>query len=108
MIAEGGGAIVMAFAKTAACRASKWGVIGSANSAALEVARKNIRLNAIAPGSVMTPLLTGMFDSEQSAKDNGPADDPYGPRISDPPEIAQLVLFLSSDAASFITGDKQS
>ena len=84
MIAKGGGAIVnasplfgvMAFAKTAAYRASNWGVIGSANSAALEVARKNIRLNAIAPGSVMTPLLTGMFGSEQSAKDNGSADDP--------------------------------
>ena len=82
MIAKGGGAIVNAsplFGVMAAYRASKWGVIGSANSAALEVARKNIRLNAIAPGSVMTALLTGMFGSEQSAKDNGPADDPYGP-----------------------------
>src|SRR3984957_1133490 len=111
MIAHGGGAIVntsslfgvMGFATTAVYCASKWGVIGLTNSVALEVARKNIRVNAIAPGSVMTPLLTGMFGSEQSAQDTVLPMIPMG-RISDPSEIAQLVLFLSSDAASFITG----
>jgi NAD(P)-dependent dehydrogenase (short-subunit alcohol dehydrogenase family) len=111
MIARGGGAIVntsslfgvMGFATTAVYCASKWGVIGLTNSVALEVARKNIRINAIAPGSVMTPLLTGMFGSEQAAKDTVLPMIPMG-RISDPSEIAQLVLFLSSDAASFITG----
>lgn len=111
MIAKGGGAIVntsslfgvMGFATTAVYCASKWGVIGLTNSVALEVARKNIRVNAIAPGSVMTPLLKGMFGSEQNAKDTVLPMIPMG-RISDPSEIAQLVLFLSSDAASFITG----
>jgi NAD(P)-dependent dehydrogenase (short-subunit alcohol dehydrogenase family) len=111
MIAHGGGAIVntsslfgvMGFATTAVYCASKWGVIGLTNSVALEVARKNIRVNAIAPGSVMTPLLTDMFGSEQSAKDTVLPMIPMG-RISDPSEIAQLVLFLASDAASFITG----
>lgn len=111
MIAKGGGAIVntsslfgvMGFATTAVYCASKWGVIGLTNSVALEVARKNIRVNAIAPGSVMTPLLTGMFGSEQGAKDTVLPMIPMG-RISDPSEIAQLVLFLASDAASFITG----
>jgi NAD(P)-dependent dehydrogenase (short-subunit alcohol dehydrogenase family) len=111
MIAKGGGAIVntsslfgvMGFATTAVYCATKWGVIGLTNSVALEVARKNIRINAIAPGSVMTPLLRGMFGSEQSAKDTVLPMIPMG-RISDPSEIAQLVLFLSSDAASFITG----
>lgn len=111
MIEKGGGAIVntsslfgvMGFATTAVYCASKWGVIGLTNSVALEVARKNIRVNAIAPGSVMTPLLRGMFGSEQSAKDTVLPMIPMG-RISDPSEIAQLVLFLSSDAASFITG----
>jgi NAD(P)-dependent dehydrogenase (short-subunit alcohol dehydrogenase family) len=111
MTAKGGGAIVntsslfgvMGFATTAVYCATKWGVIGLTNSVALEVARKNIRINAIAPGSVMTPLLRGMFGSEQSAKDTVLPMIPMG-RISDPSEIAQLVLFLSSDAASFITG----
>ena len=111
MIAHGGGAIVntsslfgvMGFATTAVYCASKWGVIGLTNSVALEVARKNIRVNAIAPGSVMTPLLLDMFGSEQAAKDTVLPMIPMG-RISDPSEIAQLVLFLSSDAASFITG----
>jgi NAD(P)-dependent dehydrogenase (short-subunit alcohol dehydrogenase family) len=111
MIEQGGGAIVntsslfgvMGFATTAVYCATKWGVIGLTNSVALEVARKNIRVNAIAPGSVMTPLLRGMFGSEQKAKDTVLPMIPMG-RISDPSEIAQLVLFLSSDAASFITG----
>ncbi len=111
MAAAGGGAIVntsslfgvMGFATTAVYCASKWGVIGLTNSVALEVARKNIRVNAIAPGSVMTPLLKGMFGSEESARDTVLPTIPMG-RISDPAEIANLVLFLSSDAASFITG----
>jgi NAD(P)-dependent dehydrogenase (short-subunit alcohol dehydrogenase family) len=93
----------MGFATTAVYCASKWGVIGLTNSAALEVARKNIRINAIAPGSVMTPLLTGMFGSAQAARDTVLPMIPMG-RISDPSEIAQLVMFLCSDAASFITG----
>ncbi len=111
MIEKGGGAIVntsslfgvMGFATTAVYCASKWGVIGLTNSVALEVARQNIRVNAIAPGSVMTPLLTDMFGSEQGARDTVLPMIPMG-RISDPAEIAQLVMFLSSDAASFITG----
>lgn len=111
MVEKGGGAIVntsslfgvMGFATTAVYCASKWGVIGLTNSVALEVARKNIRVNAIAPGSVMTPLLSGMFGSEQGAKDTVLPMIPMG-RISDPSEIAQLVLFLCSDGASFITG----
>jgi NAD(P)-dependent dehydrogenase (short-subunit alcohol dehydrogenase family) len=111
MIAKGGGAIVntsslfgvMGFATTAVYCASKWGVIGLTNSVALEVARKNIRVNAIAPGSVMTPLIRDMFGGEQAARDTVLPMIPMG-RISDPSEIAQLVLFLASDAASFITG----
>ena len=111
MIAKGGGAIVntsslfgvMGFATTSVYCASKWGVIGLTNSVALEVARKNIRVNAIAPGSVMTPLIMDMFGGEQAAKDTVLPMIPMG-RISDPSEIAQLVLFLSSDAATFITG----
>jgi NAD(P)-dependent dehydrogenase (short-subunit alcohol dehydrogenase family) len=111
MIEQGGGAIVntsslfgvMGYATTAVYCASKWGVIGLTNSVALEVARKNIRVNAIAPGSTMTPLLQNMFGGEQAAKDTVLPSLPMG-RIADPGEIARLVLFLASDAASFITG----
>jgi NAD(P)-dependent dehydrogenase (short-subunit alcohol dehydrogenase family) len=111
MIDNGGGAIVntsslfgvMGYATTAVYCASKWGVIGLTNSVALEVARKNIRVNAIAPGSTMTPLLKTMFGGEQEAKNVVLPSLPMG-RIADPSEIAQLVLFLASDAASFITG----
>lgn len=111
MLANGGGAIVntsslfgvMGYATTAVYCASKWGVIGLTNSAALEVARSNIRINAIAPGSTMTPLLTNMFGGEQSARDTVLPSLPMG-RIADPSEIARLVLFLASDEASFITG----
>jgi NAD(P)-dependent dehydrogenase (short-subunit alcohol dehydrogenase family) len=95
MIEKGGGAIVntsslfgiMGFATTAVYCASKWGVIGLTNSAALEVARKNIRINAIAPGSVMTPLIKNMFGGEQAARDTVLPMIPMG-RISDPSEIS--------------------
>ena len=111
MIAAGGGAIVntsslfgvMGYATTATYCASKWAVLGLTKSVALEVARKNIRVNAIAPGSTMTPLLKNMFGGEQEARNTVLPSLPMG-RIADPSEIAQLVLFLASDAASFITG----
>ena len=112
MIERGGGAIVntsslfgvMGYATTAVYCASKWGVLGLTKSVALEVARKNIRVNAIAPGSTMTPLLTKMFGGEQEARNTVLPSLPMG-RIADPMEIARLVLFLASDAASFITGE---
>jgi NAD(P)-dependent dehydrogenase (short-subunit alcohol dehydrogenase family) len=112
MIAKGGGAIVntsslfgvMGYATTATYCASKWGVLGLTKSVALEVARKNIRVNAICPGSTMTPLLTGMFGGEQAAKNTVLPVLPMG-RIADPMEIARLALFLASDGASFITGE---
>jgi NAD(P)-dependent dehydrogenase (short-subunit alcohol dehydrogenase family) len=111
MLEHGGGTIVntsslfgvMGYATTAAYCASKWGVIGLTNSAALEVAKKNIRINAIAPGSTMTPLLTQMFGGEQEAKDTVLPSLPMG-RIADPSEIGRLVLFLASEESSFITG----
>jgi len=111
MLAKGGGAIVntsslfgvMGYATTATYCASKWGVIGLTNSAALEVARSNIRINAIAPGSTMTPLLRNMFGGEQEARDTVLPSLPMG-RIADPAEIGRLVLFLASDESSFITG----
>jgi NAD(P)-dependent dehydrogenase (short-subunit alcohol dehydrogenase family) len=79
-------------------------VLGLTKSVALEVARKNIRVNAICLGWTMTPLLTAMFGGEQAARDTVLPSLPMG-RIADPMEIARLVLFLPSDGASSITGE---
>ncbi len=79
--------------------ASKWGLRGLTRSAAMELAEKNIRVNAICPGLVVTGL-------NKASPHLGPmiAMTPMG-RSGTPEEIAELVLFLASDAASFITGE---
>ena len=93
----------MGFATTAVYCASKWGVIGLTNSVALEVARKNIRVNAIAPGSVMTPLISGMFGGEQAAKDTVLPMIPMG-RISDPVRDRTARAVPQLGRGLFITG----
>ncbi len=81
--------------------ASKYGVAGLVNQLACEVAARGIRVNAIAPGGV----LTNIFDVMDFAKvdEQVKAVTPLG-RFAMPEEIAEPVLFLASDAASFITG----
>jgi NAD(P)-dependent dehydrogenase (short-subunit alcohol dehydrogenase family) len=109
MLENGGGAIVntassagvRAIANVAIYTASKHGVVGLTKAAALEVAKSNIRINAVAPGPVDTGLLHrmvgGHIDLSVIAEKV-----PMG-RISQPDEIAQTILWLCSDAASFIT-----
>ena len=77
--------------------ASKAGVIQLTQTAALELARQNIRVNAICPGWVETPIL-GDFEREQLVRQV-----PMG-RIGQPEEVASMVVYLASDAASFVTG----
>lgn len=87
-------------ANTPAYVASKHGVKGLTSTAALEVAEHGIRVNLVAPGYVRTPLLD-FFNEEQWQ--NVAALHPLG-RTSQPNEIAEMIVFLLSDAASFITG----
>ncbi len=110
MLKNGGGAIVntsssagvMSIPQVAIYSASKHGIIGLSKAAALEQARSGIRINVVAPGPVRTGLLErmvqGHIDLEAIAERV-----PMG-RISEPAEIAQAVLWLWSDAASFVTG----
>ncbi len=111
MLEHGGGAIVntaslfsdLAFPGTAVYCATKYGVAGLTRSAAFEVARKNIRINALAPGPVMTGLLHGMFGGAAEAKRIVTRFVP-AKRLSEPEEHSKVVLFLCSDAASFMNG----
>jgi len=70
---------------------------------ALEVARDNIRVNSIHPGNVRTSMVAGLDAAEVGA---GAVRDLAIPRIAEPEEITQLVLFVASDAASFSTGSE--
>ncbi|HET6609465.1 MAG TPA: glucose 1-dehydrogenase [Rhodopila sp.] len=111
MLEHGGGAIVntaslfsdLAFPGTAVYCATKSGVANLTRSAAFEVARRGIRINALAPGPVMTNLLHGMFGGEDEAKRIVTRFVP-AKRLSHPDEHARVVLFLCSDAASFMHG----
>lgn len=81
--------------------AAKHGVVGLTKSAALEYAEHNIRINSVGPGYIRTPLLTKHLTPEQM--DNLVQLHPVG-RLGESKEIAELVLWLASDKASFVTG----
>ena len=110
MLAQGGGAIVnnssiygvSAAAYSTAYSASKHGVSGLTRAVALEVATRNIRINAICPGFTRTPMTEAALDDEtDGARIMG-----ISPmkRAGQPEEIAAAVVWLCSDAASFVTG----
>ena len=84
--------------------AAKYGVIGLTTSAALEYAAKGIRVNAVCPGLIDTPMSDDMKASGQAeALDAMLAEVPIG-RVGRPEEIANAVLWLCSDAASLVVG----
>lgn len=111
MAKSGGGSIVncssiagvVGFANLAPYVASKHGVLGLTKTAALEYAKQNIRINAVCPGVIQTPMIDRFVKhTHQSAEQFLPSI-PLG-RLGVPEEIAEAVLWLNSEKASYITG----
>ena len=87
----------------AAYHASKHGVIGLTRSAALEYAPRGVRINAVCPGTIDTPMVTDMLETQPDAMAEIMRDQPIG-RLGRSDEIAAAVLWLCSPAASFVVG----
>ena len=115
MVAQGGGVIVNTASisglggdySAGAYNAAKAGVVNLTRTAAIEYARKNIRVNAVCPGVIATPAvlngLIGRSRNPEHARQRAEECHPMG-RLGRPEEIAKVVLFLASDDSSFMTG----
>ena len=108
---ERGGAIVnmasgaglVGFPGLPAYVASKHGVVGLTRASALEYASQGVRVNAICPGSTRTPMLEGFMGGDEQVERMMTRAVPLG-RLGRPEEIAEAVVWLCSDAASFVVG----
>lgn len=89
----------MGTAMISAYVASKHGVVGLTKTAALEYAKAGIRVNAVCPGVILTPMVQRLPELIEAFT----AAEPIG-RLGKPEEIAEAVVWLCSDAASFVTG----
>jgi NAD(P)-dependent dehydrogenase (short-subunit alcohol dehydrogenase family) len=97
------GAGLVGFPALPAYVASKHGVVGLTKSAALEFARQNIRINAICPGTVWTPMMEAVVRGNPAMQEEMRAASPNG-RMARPEEVAEAAVWLCSDAASFVNG----
>jgi NAD(P)-dependent dehydrogenase (short-subunit alcohol dehydrogenase family) len=111
ILARGGGSIInvaslaglVGFRANAAYAASKHAVIGLTKSAALEYARKGLRVNAVCPGFTETPMVQEMLNDVPTLGDVVQRSSPMR-RLGRVEEIADAILYLASDGSSFING----
>ncbi len=109
MLEDGGGSIVnmssiagqVGFPNSSPYVASKHGVIGLTKTAAAEYSESGVRVNAICPGVIETPMVEA---SDQAMIEGITAATPIG-RLGEPPEIGDAAVWLCSEEASFITGE---
>jgi NAD(P)-dependent dehydrogenase (short-subunit alcohol dehydrogenase family) len=111
MLATGGGSIINTASFVAVLgsatsqisyTASKGGVLAMTRELGVQFARQGVRVNALCPGPVNTPLLKELFAKDQERAARRLVHVPMG-RFAEPEEIAAAVLFLASDDSSFIT-----
>ncbi len=113
MLARGGGSIinmasmagVKGFPGSSGYAASKFGVVGITKAAALEYAQRGIRVNAVCPAVIRSEMADRVFGTDE--KDNEDQAGSWHPmnRIGEPEEVADVVLWLASDQASFVTAE---
>ncbi|HJR79135.1 MAG TPA: SDR family oxidoreductase [Anaerolineales bacterium] len=110
MLKNGGGAIVnmasilgqVGFAGSPAYVAAKHGVVGLTRSAALDYAQQGIRINAVGPAFISTPMIEA-YEEDKALNDMLVSLHPMG-RLGEPQEVAEMVFWLNSEKASFVTG----
>jgi NAD(P)-dependent dehydrogenase (short-subunit alcohol dehydrogenase family) len=111
MLKQGSGAIVNTASAAglvgvqglSAYTAAKHGVNGLTKTAALEYAKSGIRINSVCPGGVDTPMVRRVFGNNPQFAEAAAAVEPVG-RLAQPAEIGEAVVWLCSEAASFVTG----